>query len=103
MKPVTSLQATGRDIVLPRKLASQRVDFEGELAVVIGRTCRNVDRINALDYVAGYTIANDVSVMTGNSNGVEDSSVKGRGLIPFVRWVRVLQHLTKSGIPRVCV
>ena len=29
MKPVTSLQATGRDIVLPRKLASQRVDFEG--------------------------------------------------------------------------
>ena len=52
------------------------MDFEGELAVVIGRTCRNVDRINALDYVAGYTIANDVSARDWQLNGVEDSSVK---------------------------
>ena len=37
------------------------VDYECELAVVIGRPCKNVSRANALDYVLGYTCANDVS------------------------------------------
>lgn len=40
---------------------TQQVDFEVELAVVIGRTARNVSEAEALDYVAGYTICNDVS------------------------------------------
>jgi 2-keto-4-pentenoate hydratase/2-oxohepta-3-ene-1,7-dioic acid hydratase in catechol pathway len=40
---------------------TQAVDFEAELAVVIGRTCRRVDAASALDYVAGYTCLNDVS------------------------------------------
>jgi 2-keto-4-pentenoate hydratase/2-oxohepta-3-ene-1,7-dioic acid hydratase in catechol pathway len=37
------------------------VDYECELAVVIGRACKNVSRENALEYVLGYTCANDVS------------------------------------------
>jgi 2-keto-4-pentenoate hydratase/2-oxohepta-3-ene-1,7-dioic acid hydratase in catechol pathway len=37
------------------------VDYECELAVVIGKPCKNVSRANALDYVLGYTCANDVS------------------------------------------
>jgi 2-keto-4-pentenoate hydratase/2-oxohepta-3-ene-1,7-dioic acid hydratase in catechol pathway len=37
------------------------VDYEGELAVVIGKTCKNATRDNALSYVLGYTCANDVS------------------------------------------
>ena len=40
---------------------STEVDFECELAVVIGRTCKNATRASALDYVLGYTAANDVS------------------------------------------
>jgi len=40
---------------------TQAVDFEAELAVVIGRTCRRVDESEALAYVAGYTCLNDVS------------------------------------------
>ena len=40
---------------------TQAVDFEAELAVVIGRTCRRVAADEALDYVAGYTCLNDVS------------------------------------------
>jgi len=40
---------------------TQGVDFEAELAVVIGRTCRRVSEADALDYVAGYTCLNDVS------------------------------------------
>jgi 2-keto-4-pentenoate hydratase/2-oxohepta-3-ene-1,7-dioic acid hydratase in catechol pathway len=48
-------------IELPRFLRSDKVDYEGELAVVIGRDAKNVRSENALDYVLGYTIANDVS------------------------------------------
>ena len=57
------LAATGPEqpIVIPAHLASSEVDYEGELAVVIGRTCRNVSRERALDHVLGYTCANDVS------------------------------------------
>ncbi|MBP7142445.1 MAG: fumarylacetoacetate hydrolase family protein [Opitutaceae bacterium] len=60
-KGVNTLQHPNAPIVLPRKMASHEVDYECELAVVIGRTCKNVSRQNALDYVLGYTCANDVS------------------------------------------
>src|SRR5690606_34910332 len=61
MKNVGALQHPGEPIVLPRRLRSDAVDFECELAVVIGRSCKNATRDNALDYVLGYTAANDVS------------------------------------------
>jgi len=61
VKNVASIQNPGDPIILPRKLASQEVDYECELAVVIVRDCRNVSRADALDYVQGYTCANDVS------------------------------------------
>jgi 2-keto-4-pentenoate hydratase/2-oxohepta-3-ene-1,7-dioic acid hydratase in catechol pathway len=48
-------------IELPGSLPTEEVDYEGELAVVIGRTCRNCTQANAFDFVAGYTCANDVS------------------------------------------
>jgi len=49
----------GEPVVLPA--AVERPDYEGELGVVIGRRCRNVPEAQALDYVAGYTVINDVS------------------------------------------
>lgn len=61
MKNLGTLQNPGDPIVLPRKLRSDAVDYECELAVVIGKRCHNVSRGHALDYVAGYTCANDVS------------------------------------------
>jgi 2-keto-4-pentenoate hydratase/2-oxohepta-3-ene-1,7-dioic acid hydratase in catechol pathway len=60
-KGVNAVQDPDGPIVLPGHLASAEVDYEGELAVVIGKTCRNVARAEALDYVLGYTCANDVS------------------------------------------
>lgn len=48
-------------IVLPQNLKSDSVDYEAELAVVIGRPCLNATRETALDFVLGYTCANDVS------------------------------------------
>jgi 2-keto-4-pentenoate hydratase/2-oxohepta-3-ene-1,7-dioic acid hydratase in catechol pathway len=60
-KSPSALQNPGDPIEIPTHLRSDQVDFEGELAVVIGKTCKNVDRSEALDYVLGYTCANDVS------------------------------------------
>jgi len=61
LKSPACLQNPGDPIVLPRHLRSDEVDYECELAVVIGRTCKNVPREKALDYVLGYTCNNDVS------------------------------------------
>ncbi len=61
MKAPTSIQNPGDPIVLPRFLRSDRVDYEGELGVVIGRPCKNVKPEDALTYVLGYTCVNDVS------------------------------------------
>lgn len=60
-KGVNTVQRPGGPIVIPGHLASAEVDYECELAVVIGRDCKNVARDRALDFVLGYTAANDVS------------------------------------------
>lgn len=61
VKGVQAAQDPGQPIVLPRHLRSDEVDYECELAVVIGKPCKNVSPAEALDHVLGYTCANDVS------------------------------------------
>jgi 2-keto-4-pentenoate hydratase/2-oxohepta-3-ene-1,7-dioic acid hydratase in catechol pathway len=60
-KGPNTLQHPNEPIELPRALRSDEVDYEVELAVVIGKSCKNATRENALSYVLGYTCANDVS------------------------------------------
>ncbi|GIV19839.1 MAG: hypothetical protein KatS3mg023_1590 [Armatimonadota bacterium] len=59
VKVPSALIAHGEAIVYPR--ITQELDYEGELAVVIGRKARNVPAEEAMGYVAGYTIMNDVT------------------------------------------
>jgi 2-keto-4-pentenoate hydratase/2-oxohepta-3-ene-1,7-dioic acid hydratase in catechol pathway len=59
-KFATSVVANGATVVLPRS-APDAVDYEAELAVVIGTTASRVSISDALDHVAGYTCANDVT------------------------------------------
>jgi acylpyruvate hydrolase len=59
LKASSSVIGPEDEIVLPRQ--SQAVDYEGELAVVIGRVARHLTEESALTSVAGYTVANDVS------------------------------------------
>jgi 2-keto-4-pentenoate hydratase/2-oxohepta-3-ene-1,7-dioic acid hydratase in catechol pathway len=59
LKPPSSVIADGDAIELPG--ASQQVEHEGEIGVVVGRSMRNVDPDAALDYVAGITCVNDVT------------------------------------------
>jgi len=58
-----ALVATDEAIVIPRD-ATDQVQYEGELVVVIGKPCKRVSEAQALDYVFGYTIGNDVSERT---------------------------------------
>ncbi len=61
VKGLNTLQNPGDPIELPVGLPSNKVDYKCELAVVIGKTCKNITRKDALKYVLGYTCANDVS------------------------------------------
>jgi 2-keto-4-pentenoate hydratase/2-oxohepta-3-ene-1,7-dioic acid hydratase in catechol pathway len=58
-KAVSAVIGPGDPIRIPR--VTEMVDFEGELAVVIGKRAKDVSSKDALDYVAGYTMCNDVS------------------------------------------
>jgi acylpyruvate hydrolase len=60
LRCTTSLVAPGEPMIVPR--ASEQLDYEAELTVVIGRRCRHVSQAEALDYVFGYTCFNEGSV-----------------------------------------
>ncbi|WP_159498478.1 fumarylacetoacetate hydrolase family protein [Microbacterium sp. 18062] len=75
LKPNTSVIGPGDAIVRPPQ--SERTDFEGELAVVIGRIAKNVPAERALDYVFGYTIANDVTARDLQRSDGQWSRAKG--------------------------
>jgi 5-oxopent-3-ene-1,2,5-tricarboxylate decarboxylase/2-hydroxyhepta-2,4-diene-1,7-dioate isomerase len=56
-KPVSALNSHGGAVVRPQ--GCQYLNYEGEVAIVIGRTCRGVPPAEVADYIAGYTIGND--------------------------------------------
>lgn len=59
LKPPSSVQGPGEPVVLPKQ--SERVDFEAELGVVIGKRARHVNVADALQHVFGYTVVCDVT------------------------------------------
>ena len=61
LKNIRAVIGPGQPICVPRKLRSDEVDSEAELAIVLARDCRNATRENAMHHVAGFTCANDVS------------------------------------------
>ena len=60
MKPISCL--VGHKGAVVRPLGCRYLNYEGEVAIVIGRTCKNIRIAEALDYVAGYTLANDFAL-----------------------------------------
>ena len=59
MKATSAIVGPNDDVLIPR--GSEKTDWEVELTIVIGRTAKYVSEADALDYVAGYCVANDVS------------------------------------------
>src|SRR3954454_3038375 len=58
-KFANALAAPGADVPLPRY--SEKVDYEAEIAFVIGRRCKDVSESDAVEHIAGYTLLNDLS------------------------------------------
>ncbi|QIB73885.1 fumarylacetoacetate hydrolase family protein [Halogeometricum borinquense] len=74
LKPPNTLAAHGDTVTLPA--GKERVDWEAELAVVIGTQARNVAAEDAMDYVAGFTCMNDVS--NRDDQNKEQNWVRGK-------------------------
>jgi 2-keto-4-pentenoate hydratase/2-oxohepta-3-ene-1,7-dioic acid hydratase in catechol pathway len=86
LKPSTAVIGTGDPIAHPA--SSQRVDFEGELAVVMGRMCRDVPAAQALEMVLGYTCANDVTARDQQQADGQWSRAKGYDTFcPLGPWI----------------
>jgi 2-keto-4-pentenoate hydratase/2-oxohepta-3-ene-1,7-dioic acid hydratase in catechol pathway len=75
LKPRSALIPEGTAIERPA--GYDRVDYEGELGVIIGRQARRVSRERALDYVLGYTCVNDVTVRDLQKKDVQFTRAKG--------------------------
>ncbi len=75
LKPPSALIGPGEAIVLPKE--SARVEHEAELGVIIGRTCRNVSREDALSYVFGYTCVGDITARDLQKKDGQWSRAKG--------------------------
>jgi 2-keto-4-pentenoate hydratase/2-oxohepta-3-ene-1,7-dioic acid hydratase in catechol pathway len=97
IKNTASVQNPGDAIEIPVKLPSTQVDYECELAIVIGKRCKNVSKAQALDYVLGYTCANDVSARDWQRNGGGGQWCQGKGFDTFCPLGPVL--VTKDEIP----
>jgi 2-keto-4-pentenoate hydratase/2-oxohepta-3-ene-1,7-dioic acid hydratase in catechol pathway len=75
LKPPSAMIAPGTAIVRPSGYA--RVDYEGELCIVIGKRATRVKRERALDHVRGYTILNDVTVRDLQKKDIQYTRAKG--------------------------
>ena len=75
LKPNTSVIGPGETIRYPKQ--TEDLHFEGELAVVIGRICRDVPAAQATDVIFGYTIANDVTARDLQRSDVQFTRAKG--------------------------
>lgn len=73
--PNTAVVGPGDPVVMPS--ISERVDYEGELAVVIGRMCKNVSEEEASKVIFGYTVANDVTARDLQKKDGQWSRAKG--------------------------
>ncbi len=86
LKPNTSVVGPGDPVFYPRQ--SAEVHYEGELAVVIGRICRDVAAERVKDVIYGYTVANDVTARDLQRGDVQFTRAKGfDSFCPLGPWI----------------
>ena len=84
MKPTTTVQHPGQPVRVPKcEHDGPETDQEAELAVIIGKAARDVPVDDALDYVLGYTCANDVSARWWQKYGSGGQFIRGKGFDTF--------------------
>ena len=98
MKNPAAVANPGDPVIIPRSCVNvPEVDYEIELAVVIGKTAKNVRASDALSYVFGYTIGNDVSARRWQMNAGSGQWVRGKSFDTFCPLGPVL--VTRDEIP----
>ena len=86
MKPSTAIVGPNASITLPP--SSSQVDYEGELAVVIGRPCKDVPAARAREVILGYTVANDVTARDQQREDGQWTRAKGYDTFcPLGPWI----------------
>lgn len=87
LKPNTAVVGSGDPITLPS--FSEEISYEGELAVVIGRICKDVPAEKAQDVIFGYTIANDLTARDAQRTDGQWARAKGwDGSCPLGPWIQ---------------
>lgn len=95
LKPSTAVVGPGNEIVYPP--SSERVDHEGELAVVIGQPCKSVPASRAAEVILGYTIANDITARDQQASDGQWTRAKGYdSFCPLGPWI--VTDMDPSGI-----
>ena len=96
LKPRTSLIGPFENIICPKFV--KQLDYEGELAFVIGKRCKNVAQEDALTYVAGYFIMNDVSARDIQFVDKQYSRAKGFDTFgPCGPWLTTVDEISDPG------
>lgn len=96
LKGTNTLIAAGDTILIPA-IAEDEIDYEAELAVIIGKTAKNVPPHQALDYVLGYSCANDVTAREWQNVKQKKQWARGKSFdtfCPIGPWI-----VTKDEIP----
>ena len=96
IKPRTTLCGTNSEIRCPNFV--KQLDYEIELAVIIGKTCKNIDEISAKNYVFGYMVFNDVSARDIQMQ--DKQFTRGKSFDTFAPcgpWITTLDEITDVG------
>jgi 2-keto-4-pentenoate hydratase/2-oxohepta-3-ene-1,7-dioic acid hydratase in catechol pathway len=100
MKNPASVIGNGEPIVIPAICnepdGTEQVDYEGELAVIVGERCRDVPVAEALTVVSGYAVANDVSARWWQKHGSGGQFVRGKS---FDTFCPVSEPVPASAVP----
>ena len=100
-KNTASLNDPGAPIRIPKcQMKGPEVDYEGELAIVIGKKAKDVSEKEALDYVLGYTASNDISARRWQILGGGDQWCRGKGFDTFCPLGPVLLTPDEVGDPQ---
>ncbi|WP_285757475.1 fumarylacetoacetate hydrolase family protein [Nocardiopsis ansamitocini] len=100
LKPSTAVAGPGDPVFYPA--VAKRVDYEGELAIVIGRVCREVPRERAKDVVFGYTIGNDITARDLQKTDKQWTRAKGfDSFCPLGPWIETGLSVEEAGNLRI--
>ncbi|MCK9276083.1 MAG: fumarylacetoacetate hydrolase family protein [Syntrophales bacterium] len=103
MKATTSLTGPGMEIILPKAGATE-VDYEGELAVIIGKRAKNVKPEEAEDFIFGYSCANDVSARDWQWKKQKMQWIRGKSFdtfCPIGPWIVTKDEISDPGVLRI--